>query len=241
MSVRRVPPPAGRPLHVLISAGPTREPIDPVRFISNYSTGYMGACLAGEALARGHRVTLISGPVTEPPPRGAQIIPVERTDEMRQAMRRAAPRADMIIMAAAVADFRPARRRALKQLRQARWRLELEATPDIIGGLPRRRRGQVVAGFALETARGSGDWDGVLERARRKLRTKRLDALLAQAMNGHGTPFGRRRVHAWLLSSDGASVPFGVVSKARIAAALLDKLEALWYGQHVGASHTGGR
>ena len=213
-----------RPLRILISAGPTREPIDPVRFISNYSTGYMGAQVATEALARGHRVTVVSGPVSEPLPAGARIIRVERTSEMWRALQRQANHADVIIMAAAVADFRPARPMAEKIRRVRRWRLELEATPDIIGALP-RRSGQVVAGFALETSR-------VLARAREKLRAKRLDVLLAQAMNGLGSPFGRRPVHAWLLSRDGEAVALGVVSKRTVAGALLDKVESLWYGQH---------
>jgi phosphopantothenoylcysteine decarboxylase/phosphopantothenate--cysteine ligase len=210
-----------------------------VRFISNYSTGYMGAQVAREALARGHRVTVVSGPTSERPPSGARVIGVERADEMQRALRRQAAHADVIIMAAAVADFRPARPAAQKVPRAGRWRLELEATPDIIGRLP-RRRGQVVAGFALET-------DRVLERAREKLRAKRLDVLLAQrvrrrsaAMNGHGEPFGRRPVRAWLLSRDGAVVSLGVVPKRTIAGALLDKLEALWYGQHM-MHHTDGR
>jgi phosphopantothenoylcysteine decarboxylase/phosphopantothenate--cysteine ligase len=222
-----------RPLRILISAGPTREPLDPVRFISNHSTGYMGAQVAAAALARGHRVTLVSGPTTEPAPRAARVIRVERADQMQQAMRRASPRADAIIMAAAVGDFRLAHPVARKVPRRARWRLQLQATPDIIGRLP-RRRGQVLVGFALETAH-------VLARAQQKLRAKRLDLLIAQVLNGHGAPFGRRRVRAWVLTRGGSVEPLGVVSKTRVAAALLDKVEALWYGQQGRASHTGGR
>ena len=107
-----------RPLRIVISAGPTREPIDPVRFISNYSTGYMGACLAAEALQRGHRVTVVSGPGVGPLPGRARVVPVERAREMDAAMRRESRRADAVIMAAAVADFQPSRARGGKLARR---------------------------------------------------------------------------------------------------------------------------
>ena len=212
-----------RALRILISAGPTREPLDSVRFISNYSTGYLGGQLATEALARGHRVVVVSGPTSEAMPPGVRVIHVERTKEMQRAMRQEAPRADAIIMAAAVADFQPARRLTTKTPRRARWHLELKPTPDIVKGLS-RRRGQIVAAFALEH-------EDVLARAKRKLRDKHLDLLIAQAMNGHGEPFGRRPIHAWLLTRDGTVTPMGVVSKSAVAGALLDKIESLWYGQ----------
>ena len=223
-------------LRVLITAGPTREPLDPVRFISNYSTGYMGARLAGEALRRGHRVTIIRGPASEPMPKTARVIAVERAREMARALRREAPRADAIIMAAAVADYTPVRLVRSKIKRAGRKTLRLRATPDLIGRLP-RRKGQLVAGFALET-------DRAIPRARAKLREKRLDLIVAQrvpppkglvgerAAPARG-PFGRQRVRAWLLERAGAVTPLGRVPKPRIARALLDKLEALWYGQQI--------
>ena len=214
-----------RSLRILIGSGPTREPIDPVRFISNYSTGYMGARLASEALARGHRVTVVSGPSLEPLPTAARIVSVETAQEMEQALRRFAAQADAVIMAAAVSDFRPSRLAAAKLKRTERRprMLRLLATPDILARLPGRTH-QTVAGFALETS-------AVLPRAARKLREKRLDLLVAQEANGSGTPFGRRRVRAWLLERTGRTVSLGRRSKAGIARALLDKVEALWYGQ----------
>ena len=210
-------------LRLLISAGPTREPIDPARFLSNYSTGYMGAQLARQALTRGHRVTMVCGPVSEPMPARARVIPVEDAHAMARALRAEAPRADAILMAAAVSDFRPARLASMKLRRRARRVLVLEGTPDIIATLP-RRTGQVIVGFALET-------DHTVARAWQKLKAKRLDVLLAQQANGTGSPFGRRRVHAWLLSRDGSTTALGTASKARVARVLLDKVEALWYGQ----------
>jgi len=183
----------------------------------------MGARLAAEALARGHRVTVVAGPISEALPAGAVVVPVERTRQMAQALRRLAPRADVIIMAAAVADFQPARVRSVKLPRASRAQaLRLRPTPDVIAGLP-RRDGQVVAGFALETRRA-------MPAAARKLQAKRLDVIVVQDA-GRASPFGRRRVSAWLLQRNGATTRLGTVTKTRVARALLDKLEALWYGQ----------
>jgi phosphopantothenoylcysteine decarboxylase/phosphopantothenate--cysteine ligase len=196
----------------------------------------MGARLAAEALRRGHRVEMVCGPVEETLPAAAAVVRVETADEMERALRQRAARADLIIMAAAVSDFRPARAAARKQARHARMTLRLTAIPDIVARLPRRRH-QVVAGFALETG-------PVVARARRKLLAKRLDLVLAQRANATAArrPFGRRQVEAWLLSRaamgpsggpgrDGRVVRLGRTSKARVARVLLDKLEALWYGQ----------
>lgn len=213
---------ARRPLRILMSAGPTREPLDPVRFLSNYSTGYMGAQLATEALARGHRVTVVSGPIAEPLPPRARTIHVERAGEMERALHRLAGRADAIIMAAAVCDFRPARPSPTKLPRRAHLTLKLEATPDLLAGLP-RRPGQVVAGFSVESG-------AVVSRAMRKLRRKRLDLLLAQRAGGR-SPFGRRPVQAWLLARGGEAKRLGTISKPAVARLLLDKIETLWYGQ----------
>jgi phosphopantothenoylcysteine decarboxylase/phosphopantothenate--cysteine ligase len=180
---------ARRPLRLLISAGPTREPIDPVRFLSNYSTGYLGACLAAEAIRRGHRVTLVSGPTQFLPPQGARVVWVERARQMQAALQAHLPKADALIMAAAVCDFQSAHPRHQKLPRQERLSLSLKATPDIVGGLP-RRPGQLVVGFALETSQGLG-------RAFAKLKAKRLTFIVGQRVNGTASPFGRRRVEAF--------------------------------------------
>ena len=214
---------------VLISAGPTREPLDPVRYLSNESTGYMGARLAAEALLRGHRVTVVRGPASEPFPRGARIIPVTSANEMERAMRRQARGADAVIMAddgSPLVQLRVYRlvlkKSGTKLPRRARLTLTLEATPDIVARLP-RRPGRVVAGFALETAR-------VLPHAARKLREKQLDLLVAQSAR-RGFPFGRRKVRAWLVERGGRVTDLGWAAKPAVARALLDKIEALWYGQ----------
>jgi phosphopantothenoylcysteine synthetase/decarboxylase len=211
----------------------------------------MGARLADEALRRGHQVTIVSGPGTEPFPDRARVIHVERTQEMARALARQAHRADAVLMAAAVSDFQPVSPATRKLQRRGRMTLRLTTTPEIIGSLPRRAC-QVVVGFALET-------DDVLARARRKLRTKRLDLVLAQQLsppkraaggaNGcgapphqrmageakenwwGGAPFGRRRVRAWLLARDGWVRSLGLTTKPMVARALLDKVEGLCYGQ----------
>jgi phosphopantothenoylcysteine decarboxylase/phosphopantothenate--cysteine ligase len=210
-------------LRIVITSGPTRERIDPVRYLSNYSTGRMGASLAKAALARGHRVTVISGPGSEPLPARTRVIPVEAASDMDAALRRQARQADVIVMAAAVADFRPARPGRVKLPRTRRLTLRLEAVPDLIGRLPRRKP-QIVAGFAVESG-------SVLGRAARKLRAKRLDALVAQRLTPDGAPFGRRPVRAWLLEPCARPRPLGRVSKPAVARALLDKVEELWYRQ----------
>ena len=219
---------ARRPLRVLISAGPTREPIDPVRFLSNYSTGYLGSCLASEALRRGHRVTLVSGPTTMPPPPGTQVVWVERAQEMQAVLRRQMPQTDVLIMAAAVCDFQVARPQRGKLPRRGRLRLSLKATPDIVGSLP-RRQGQVVAGFALETSKA-------LAHARTKLHRKRLDLIIVQhlpaprssrqaGVNGTGSPFGERPVQASLLDSCGNTKRLGSISKPLLSRMLFDEIE----------------
>ena len=212
-----------QPLRVVLTAGPTREPIDPVRFLSNYSTGYMGAQIAGEALRRGHQVTIVCGPTQESMPQGATVLRIETAREMARALRQQARRAEVVIMAAAVSDFRPARRAQAKLSRHAPRTLRLHATPDLIAELPRAAR-QLVIGFALETHR-------VIPRAQAKLRAKRLDALLAQQADGAGSPFGRRRVRAWLLTRSGAVRAFGQRTKPAIARMLLDSIESLWDAQ----------
>ncbi|MBI4342549.1 MAG: phosphopantothenoylcysteine decarboxylase [Candidatus Omnitrophica bacterium] len=213
-----------RSLRIVITAGPTREPIDPVRFLSNYSSGYMGACLAEESLRRGHRVTVISGPGSEALPSRARVVPVEQARDMETALRREARRADVVIMAAAVADFRPAAIQPVKRPRRGRLTLSLRATPDIIGRLP-RRSGQIRVGFALETGKTA------VQRAARKLRDKQLDLVLAQRASTARPPFGRQAVRAWVLERGGSAEPLGIASKAKVARVLLDKIEALWYRQ----------
>lgn len=163
-----------RALTFLISAGPTREAIDPVRYLSNRSSGKMGYALAEAARKAGHRVVLVSGPVALPPPRGVRLVPVVSAAEMLDALRREFADADVLIMAAAVADWRPRTVAGCKQKKAGRksWSLDLIPTPDILATLSRHKGRRFVVGFAAET----GD---PLREARRKLRAKRLDMIVA--------------------------------------------------------------
>jgi phosphopantothenoylcysteine decarboxylase/phosphopantothenate--cysteine ligase len=160
-------------VRVLIGAGRTEEPLDPVRVLTNRSSGRMGFALAEAARDRGATVTVVAGATSVEPPSGVTLVPVLTAAEMDQAMRSHAPRADLVLMAAAVADYRPARAAAQKMKRGAGPRsLELLPNPDILAGLAARRRpGQVLVGFALETTRG-------LASARAKLRVKGLDLIV---------------------------------------------------------------
>jgi len=160
-------------LRLLITAGPTREYLDPVRYLSNDSSGRMGFALAAVARRRGHRVTLVHGPVALRPPSGVTSVAVVSAAQMLAACKMLWPKHDVLIMAAAVADYTPLRAAAHKRKKSAReLRLRLKPTPDILAQLAARRRtDQIVVGFALEDRSPRGN-------ARRKLEGKRLDAIV---------------------------------------------------------------
>ncbi|MEY9213044.1 bifunctional phosphopantothenoylcysteine decarboxylase/phosphopantothenate--cysteine ligase CoaBC [Thermobifida halotolerans] len=191
---------AGR--HVVVSAGGTREALDPVRFLGNRSTGMQGYALAATAVARGARVTLVSANVALPPPAGADVRPVTSAVELRDAVREAAARADAVVMAAAVADFRPDTV-ATGKIKKTGGRpapIALVENPDILAELSRDRLrpDQVVVGFAAET-------DNVLEHGRDKLRRKGCDLLVVNQV-GDGRAFGTPDNQAVVLGPDGLAV-----------------------------------
>jgi len=163
----------------LITAGPTREPIDPVRYISNRSSGKMGYAVAEAALAEGHDVTLISGPASVEPPRNANLIPVSTSDEMFEAVHRHADKCDICVLCAAVADYKPANVSSIKiKKRDAKFSLELIPTRDILDSLGHKQDRQfVLVGFAAET-------DHVEENAAKKLRAKNCDIIVANDVSG---------------------------------------------------------
>lgn len=215
---------------LLITAGPTREPIDPVRFISNYSTGTLGYTLARMARARGHRVILISGPTEISPPAGVACVPVETAAQMHQAVSKAFPKADALIMGAAVGDFRPIRVANQKIKRSGvagslrLWQLELVENPDIVADAASRRKpAQAIVGFALET-------EGLLPNARKKLKAKDLDAIVATRYfpkrKGCG-PFGDEPVDGAILDRKGHVKSFRSMTKNRLAERILDTVEEL--------------
>jgi phosphopantothenoylcysteine decarboxylase/phosphopantothenate--cysteine ligase len=164
---------------VLITAGPTREAIDPVRFLGNRSSGRMGYALAEAALRRGARVILVTGPTVVQPPGAAEVVSVETAAEMRQAVLDRLPQITVVIKAAAVADYRPRQVAAQKIKRRGAMTLELEPTPDILAEVASRRTTQIVVGFAAET-------DNVLENARKKLAAKAVDAIVVNDVSRPG-------------------------------------------------------
>ena len=168
-------------MKLLVSAGPTREFFDSVRFLSNASSGRMGYAIARAAALLGHEVTLVTGPVAIEPPRGVKVVRVVTSAEMAAACKRAFTRADAAVMAAAVCDYRPARHSARKMPKSNRsLRVLLEPTEDIAASLGRRKGRRVLIGFALE------DHDGRTH-AERKLRTKRFDLIILNGPANIGT------------------------------------------------------
>lgn len=215
---------ARRRLRLLVTAGPTREPIDPVRFISNRASGHFGYAVAQAAARRGHRVVLLSGPTALAPPAVVRTESFETAADLAQALRRWWRWCDAVVMTAAVSDFRAPRRAAAKLARAGRLRLDLVATPDIIGALGRRKGRRVLVGCALESNR-------VTAGAARKLVQKHLDLIVATAVGGgtRESPFGAGPMRATLLGADGSVEPLGRRTKAALARRLLDRVERLCY------------
>jgi phosphopantothenoylcysteine decarboxylase/phosphopantothenate--cysteine ligase len=206
------------PETVLITAGPTREAIDPVRYISNRSSGKMGYALAEAALRRGARVLLVSGPTALKPPEGAEFVSVETAAEMRHAVLARAAEATVIIKAAAVADYRPKHPAPQKMKRHA-FQLDLEPTADIAAELGARKQNQIVVGFAAET-------ENVLENARKKLVTKALDAIVANDVSQPGIGMDSDRNAVTIITaSEVVDVP--EATKADVAQRILDVIHRL--------------
>ncbi len=208
---------------VVVTAGPTREAIDPVRYIGNRSSGRMGYGLAASAWRRGAEVVLISGPSSLPAPTGAQLQRVETAEQMCIAVRDALPAADVLLMAAAVADYRPsepAGSKVKKQPGQAPV-LQLESTPDVLTAtLDARRPGTLVVGFALET-------DDVLANARRKLTGKQLDLMVVNDATEPGAGFEVSTNRVTLLAPHREDETLPLLSKDEVADQILDRVEVL--------------
>jgi phosphopantothenoylcysteine decarboxylase / phosphopantothenate---cysteine ligase len=208
-------------VRVLVSMGGTREPLDPVRYLGNRSSGRMGAAIVAEALRRGAEVTAVTAATLVDPPAGARRLRAETAQELYDTVLAEAPAHDVIVMAAAVADFRPKRASAGKlKKEQGVPEVVLEPTPDALAELGRRRRpGQVLVGFAAET-------DDHLAGARRKLERKRLDLVVLNHVEGPRSAFGADDADASLVDAARVEELAGA-SKAAIAARLLDRVEAL--------------
>ncbi len=208
-------PSGGRPLKVLITAGPTREAIDPVRFISNRSSGKMGTAIAAVAAAAGHDVTLISGPTSLPTPPLVRRLDVTTAAEMAEAVRSEFPRCHALVMAAAVADYRPSRAAAQKIKKgKGAMALELERTEDILASVAGLKQPhQHTMGFAAET-------ENIAAAARDKLERKRLDWIVANDVSRSDIAFGSDANEVTVFTADGEE-PLPRMSKLDLAARLL--------------------
>jgi phosphopantothenoylcysteine decarboxylase/phosphopantothenate--cysteine ligase len=204
---------------VLVTAGPNREPLDPVRFLSNRSSGRMGYALATAAWRRGADVLLVSGPTSLPDPHGVRTLRVDTAAEMHKAVRAGIKGATVLLMAAAVADFRPeavAPRKIKKTGKNDRLNIELVRTVDILGDLPSSRRRRVTVGFAAET-------EDVLENAQRKLAEKRLDLIVANDVSRHDAGFEVSTNAVTLIDASGAE-EVDLAGKDEIADRVLDRV-----------------
>ena len=211
---------------VVVTAGPTREPIDPVRYISNRSSGKMGIAIARAARRRGATVTLIAGPVSLPLPHDVAIVSVERTSEMASAVRAALPQADVLVMAAAPSDFRP-RDVAASKLKKGAGAapVALEPTEDIlISTRDVRKKGCIVVGFALET-------DDVLANAAKKLEAKGLDFIVANDAGEAGAGVGHDTNRVTILARGKAVEELPLMTKDAVADAILDRVESRLSGR----------
>ena len=206
---------------ILITAGPTREKLDAVRFLSNRSTGKMGYALAEAARDAGYDVTLVSGPVDLAPVEGVTMVKIESAAEMAEAVKSRSPEMDVVIMAAAVADYRPVHihQGKMKKL-PGNLTLELERTEDILASLGQMKpEGQILVGFAAET-------DDLLLNAAGKLQRKNLDWIIANDVSKPDRGFGTATNAVTMLGKDGRNIDVPLASKAVIAATILETILA---------------
>lgn len=208
---------------VLVTAGPTREEIDPVRFLSNYSSGKMGYAIARAARDRGARVILVSGPVNIASPQGVETISVVSAREMYQAVMARAEQADLIIKAAAVADFRPVLRGEQKTKKGVAetMTIELQRNPDILAELGQQKGSRVLVGFAAET-------EELLKHASEKLNNKNLDMIVANDVTQEGAGFDGDTNIVRFLTADGNVEELAKMSKESVAEVLLDRALSLF-------------
>ena len=208
---------------ILVSAGPTQEPIDPVRFISNRSSGKMGYAIAEAAQARGAQVVLVTGPTALPTPRGIEVVPVATAEEMTKALSARLAWSTTVIMAAAVTDFRPthpAVQKIKKQGRAAGQTLDLEQTTDILASLSAQRTTQLMVGFAAETS-------DLIAHAKDKLTVKGLDLIVANDVTTEGAGFGSDQNAATLIDRQGAMTELPLMPKRALADAILNRAQEL--------------
>jgi phosphopantothenoylcysteine decarboxylase/phosphopantothenate--cysteine ligase len=206
---------------VLVTAGPTYEDFDPVRFLTNRSSGKQGYALARVAWRRGADVCLISGPTARSAPYGVELVPVRSAREMADAVKERFPGTDVLLMAAAVSDYRPSRAEVKKMKRgQEEMQYHLTQNPDILKGLARRKTRQVVVGFAAET-------HDLEAEARRKMREKNLDLIVANDVNRPDSGFQADTNEVTLMGREGEAERLPLLHKEEVAARILDRVARL--------------
>jgi phosphopantothenoylcysteine decarboxylase / phosphopantothenate---cysteine ligase len=206
---------------ILVTAGPTREEIDPVRYISNHSSGKMGYAIARQARLRGARVTLVTGPTALDAPQGVAVIAVETAREMRDAVLQQIAQSDVVIKAAAVADYRPKQRAGAKVKKSAaEFSIELEKNPDILAEIGARKDGRVLIGFAAET-------DDLVANATTKLTQKNLDMIVANDVSQEGAGFNVDTNIVKMLYRDGRIEELPMMGKDELAGIILERVEQL--------------
>jgi phosphopantothenoylcysteine decarboxylase/phosphopantothenate--cysteine ligase len=223
-------------LRVLVTSGPTREPIDPVRYLSNRSSGKMGHAVAAACLRRGAEVVLIAGPTALRPPAGAVYVPVQTAEEMREAALHHLPSADIVVKAAAVADYRVKHPRAtkIKSNKDEGLTLELVPNPDILKEIAAAKGPRFVVGFAAET-------DQVRAHATAKLASKNIDLLVANDVSRSGIGFEADDNEVTLLDRWGGVVELARMTKIQVADAILDRVLALRAASERAAGEAGAR
>lgn len=202
---------------MLVTAGPTREWLDPVRFISNPSTGVMGYEIARAARRLGHAVTLASGPTALPIPKGLRFVSFESAGELDRCLAREFPRHDVLFMTAAIGDYMPVRKNLHKIKRKTSLIVRFKQTPDLLAKLARKKHRQIVVGFCLET-------EHLIANALRKLRKKRLDFIVANFLGRSSKPFGTGRTSVALLDRWGGRKKLSGLYKRTLAARLLKEV-----------------
>lgn len=209
-------------LRIVVTAGPTQEAIDPVRYLTNHSSGKMGYAIARQAANRGAEVVLVSGPSSQSAPAGVTVVPVKSAQDMFAAVQQEYDAADAVIKAAAVADYRP-KTVASQKIKKSDgdWILELERNPDILAWLGAHKNKQILVGFAAET-------NDVQQNALSKLQRKRLDLIAANDLTEQHSGFARDTNKITLYGADGSVTELPVLSKEQAADALLDKVLAIY-------------
>lgn len=207
-------------LKVIVTAGGTREPIDAVRYIGNRSSGKMGAAIAAAAAERGADVTLIAAPMETPPPAGVEVVQAPTAADMLSEMEARFDGADILVMAAAVGDYRAAKTWNGKVKKTEDWSIRLTANPDILAMMGARKRGQVVAGFAAET-------EDALAHGKEKLEAKNLDMIVVNDVSRPGSGFGSDYNEVTIIDREGGTIEVPLSEKTAVAHVILDKAAAL--------------